>query len=353
MKETKDAKIETIQGMRGLAILGVVSYHFLFGEFGFLPSKYGYFGVQLFFCISGFVVFRSVISTDKLIVFMRKRFSRIYPTLTLVVIVNFLVSYITRIPELVHSNKPINLIASLTLIDPNLLHHFFRSDFDYTLGILWSLTVEAYFYLGLGLTFFLLKRDQNKTFLFFLTLMIFSQIFSFLSQLLPSNSLVKLITGTMNLFGIQYLPWFLLGMFLNLVISSNRSNWNLLILTVAFSVSQTINTELSKNGFDIFAIVISFITAIFFVISSPLFKAFSNFLSLSLLQEIGNSSYELYLIHTSIAVVVNYYIPQQVDESYRIIFNLFLIPATIITSIFLERKITSKIGTFMRNGIEK
>jgi exopolysaccharide production protein ExoZ len=86
------AKIQNIQALRGIAVLSVVFFHLLMierkygGSRTILPDlfQFGMFGVDLFFVISGFVMF--TVSRGKFQIpkqtlrFIYHRMARIYPT---------------------------------------------------------------------------------------------------------------------------------------------------------------------------------------------------------------------------------------------------------------------------------
>jgi peptidoglycan/LPS O-acetylase OafA/YrhL len=76
-----------LDGLRGLAALAVVLYHYLyhynslFGHSFAIPDFLwiGYYGVHFFFMISGFVIFWTISRTTKALDFIWSRFSRLYP----------------------------------------------------------------------------------------------------------------------------------------------------------------------------------------------------------------------------------------------------------------------------------
>ncbi len=81
------ARVAELDGLRGIAALSVVAYHFMWGyptEFPHLPhlpimAYWGRYGVHLFFAISGFVIFMTLNNTTQARNFLVARFSRLYP----------------------------------------------------------------------------------------------------------------------------------------------------------------------------------------------------------------------------------------------------------------------------------
>ncbi|MDB5300255.1 MAG: putative acyltransferase [Phycisphaerales bacterium] len=96
-------RIGGLDALRGIAALGVLLYHYtsnyqrLFGHRGqpLFSLHWGALGVQLFFIISGFVIFMTLEKTRRPIDFVRSRFARLFPVywaaiaLTLVVLTLF------------------------------------------------------------------------------------------------------------------------------------------------------------------------------------------------------------------------------------------------------------------------
>jgi peptidoglycan/LPS O-acetylase OafA/YrhL len=84
------SQVHSLTSLRGLAAWWVVAFHFDLYLFPYLPSwafyfvSKGYLAVDLFFCLSGFVIFfnygnLNVTSAREIRVFYLKRFAKIYP----------------------------------------------------------------------------------------------------------------------------------------------------------------------------------------------------------------------------------------------------------------------------------
>ena len=94
-----------IDGLRGIAILGVVIYHaeLLFNNNHLFPG--GFLGVDIFLVISGFLITRIIndeytregkFSFKK---FYQRRFRRLIPALTVVVIISTIFAFFTLYPS--------------------------------------------------------------------------------------------------------------------------------------------------------------------------------------------------------------------------------------------------------------
>ncbi|MCF5396765.1 acyltransferase family protein, partial [Pseudomonas syringae] len=158
-------RLYSLQGLRGVAVLGVVLFHMMSVESKFsggdilLPPWLDFFqlGVDLFFVISGFVMvivsrgrFQSAIEAQR---FLFNRVSRIYPTYWLYFFITLAV-YLVQ-PGMVNSGHgSSNLIMSFLLL-PN--------DKVLLVMVAWSLLFELWFYVVFS--GFLLFRERSLPFL--------------------------------------------------------------------------------------------------------------------------------------------------------------------------------------------
>jgi peptidoglycan/LPS O-acetylase OafA/YrhL len=154
-------RLYTLQGLRGLAVLGVVLFHLMSVEARFsggdslLPGFVISFqlGVDLFFVISGYVMvlvsrgrFQQRIEAQR---FLFNRFARIYPTYWLYFFITLAV-YLLQ-PALVNSGHgPSNLLMSFLLLP---------SDKVLLVMVAWSLVFELWFYVVFS--GFLLLRERS------------------------------------------------------------------------------------------------------------------------------------------------------------------------------------------------
>lgn len=179
----------TLDGLRGLAIILVVTYH----NFGFINfSVFGWLGVDLFFVLSGFLITNILLNSlgkkDYLKNFYVKRILRIFPLYYLSLAIFLFVTpvlfqnihsdyfrqnqiYIwTYLQNWLYSFKPTN---------QTLLHHY------------WSLAVEEQYYLVWPFVILLIK---NKRVLLFITLL-----------LLVSVNALRVIVWSMKADSLSYL----------------------------------------------------------------------------------------------------------------------------------------------------
>ena len=139
------ARITDLDALRGLAALAVVLFHYTSRYNQFFPQApappfsmpWGHYGVQLFFGISGFVIFMTLDRTRHLADFALSRFSRLYPAYWAAMILTALV---------VHAAGQSNLRqgAGTFLVNLSMLQNFLGvPSVD---GVYWTLSVELAFY---------------------------------------------------------------------------------------------------------------------------------------------------------------------------------------------------------------
>ena len=139
-------RFQQIDALRGLAAMGVLLYHYtsmfprLYPEqvgHPFFNLSFGYLGVQLFFLISGFVIFMTLERTSSAADFVVSRFSRLYPTYWCAVALSVAGVALSGPPTL---QLPWHeVLANLTMV-PRLFH---ARNVD---GSYWTLFVELVFY---------------------------------------------------------------------------------------------------------------------------------------------------------------------------------------------------------------
>lgn len=140
-------RLVSLDALRGLAALSVVAYHYLSrydelyaeGDRGRLPGwPYGYYGVHLFFIISGFVIFMTVDRSKRIRDFALSRFLRLYPLYWGCVVLTWTITQLFGPED--RATGVGTMLVNLTM---------FQSwvGVDYVDGVYWTLTAEMTFYI--------------------------------------------------------------------------------------------------------------------------------------------------------------------------------------------------------------
>lgn len=154
-------RILELDVLRGIAALSVVMFHFTtvyhnryeHPEEPIISIPLGYYGVQLFFMISGFVIFLTLSKTENYKDFLVSRFSRLYPVYWVSVLITFFTIQTFGL-------KGVDLDLSEAVINLTMLQGVFGiSNVD---GAYWSLMYELIFYVFMLaiFQFRLLKRIE-------------------------------------------------------------------------------------------------------------------------------------------------------------------------------------------------
>jgi len=173
-------RLSRIDGLRGIAIIGVMLVHSLL----LLPNPYensfsaffslGQYGVAIFFLVSGYIIAYIAQKNFNTTDFYIKRFFRLAPLYYLFMALCLIFNHTDLTSPEIIKISPWNLNNFVTHI--TFLHGLFPFFISSYLGVMWSLTPEIVFYL-----FFPLINKLSDKFLF--VLFIFSFILSNLSKL--------------------------------------------------------------------------------------------------------------------------------------------------------------------------
>lgn len=142
-------RLQELDALRGIAAIAVVFFHFTMEQeatnWGF---KLGVTGVDLFFIISGFVIFLTLKKTKNWRDFAVSRVSRLYPAYWAGVALTtlFMAGYARATAQPLEEGLLTRFLVNLTMFQ----HYFRVPDID---GVYWTLTVEMLFYLLMAAIF--------------------------------------------------------------------------------------------------------------------------------------------------------------------------------------------------------
>ena len=142
--KTTGSRIEELDGLRGLAAIAVVLFHYttryseIYGRETGLPFEfpYGNLGVELFFGISGFVIFMTLDRTRSLGDFVVSRVSRLYPAYWAAIILTTAVVNLEGMTEFMRS--PFEITVNFTMLQSFVGVRAVD-------GVYWTLAVELAF----------------------------------------------------------------------------------------------------------------------------------------------------------------------------------------------------------------
>ncbi len=201
---THSPRLLELDALRGAAAASVVLFHLTtrFNEL-YRPAQppswqfdSGHLGVNLFFIISGFVIFMTLDRTRLPMDFVVSRFSRLFPAYWCAIVLTFVVTHTLGLPE-----KSVSIWIALA--NTVMLHGlFFVPHVD---GVYWTLEVEMIFYFGM----FLLFRSGrlHRVFESMLALLALRLVYVLSERVFG----IDLPWTLSRLLILNYLPWFALG----------------------------------------------------------------------------------------------------------------------------------------------
>ena len=298
-------RILYLDGLRCVAIFSVILFHYFSGwtqpyrfenfyPYGnlFVPYfRFGYYGVHLFFIVSGFVITLTLYKCTTAREFVIRRFARLWPSMLLCCLISLLL--LRAIPIHYFLPSALGLIPSLTFVDPRYFNWLFHSTkFQWIDGAYWSLFVEVRFYLLAAIIYFTCKVR-------------FVQNFCMVSAIVVATNLViyffhlrghKLLN---QLFFVEYLPWFLLGIAFYLL--ENHLQPRLRSALFSIAILSLLATAALDHSYSELAITVSL--PLLFLAAARL-AIVNRILSFKLLTAIGAASYSLYLLHQRLGVTL-------------------------------------------------
>lgn len=299
-----------IDGLRAIAILYVIGYHFF--PYGL---RNGYVGVDIFFVISGFLISSVIIAElaeDKFSFsqFYKRRIHRLFPTLVFVLLFCFVMGWILLTgDEFKQLNQ--NIVAGGAFVS-NLLQlqqvgYFEISSETKPLLHLWSLGVEEQFYFFIPLFIFFCWSRNKLLGLMLLTIGLLSFVYNI-------NIIHSDITSAF------YSPltrvWeLIMGCLLAYIMSLGIFSTTPIVIRNFFSIAgvallaSSVWLISSDHSFPGWWALLPTFGALFMLAGGPEATINRTFLSHSLFVSIGKISYPLYLWHWPLIALMNIVVP--------------------------------------------
>ncbi|MBT5772937.1 MAG: acyltransferase, partial [Dehalococcoidia bacterium] len=277
-------RIRELDALRGVGATMVVLFHFttMFDRFYDHPSTFtlsfdvGYYGVNLFFLVSGFVIYMTLERTKSARHFIVSRATRLFPVYWIAVLITFAAVALIGLPG--KERTVWELLANLTM-----LHEY--AGIRHIDGVYWTLSIELAFYIWM-FAFFragLLQRPLRMFLIWLTTNILIFGTASALGITLPNVFGIALFTAYGNLFfaGIGFYIW-----------RQTRSPAGLFLVVVTFALEAAVRTDV---------ILLSLlIWTIFGLAATGQLRV----LAIRPLIYLGAISYPLYLIHEHVGYII-------------------------------------------------
>ncbi len=236
----------------------------------------GHFAVDLFFIISGFVIFMTLERSQSTMEFAVSRFARLWPAYMTCA------AFTGSVIVLLHFN-PMQLTIKDALLNPLMMSKALGNvaiDPSY-----WTLTYEVLFYAGATVTFLLLRiRRMEWVCLAWLVMAFIARISGFDTNHQRFGVIL----------GVDFCQLFVLGMMIYLI-SKRRHTW-LTMLTVLLAFSMTLfGPDFNPGHLKLWQFML--MTAVFALTVWLIAEGRLHFLNIWPLLFLGDISYSLYLVH--------------------------------------------------------
>lgn len=305
-KQLKVGYRPDIDGIRAIAVLAVIFYHFNITGF-----SGGFVGVDIFFVISGYLITNGIVKgVDNTRFsfgdFYIRRTRRLIPALLFVITITYAGSFFILSPKDFAS-----LSGSVVYALSGISNIFFWMQSDYfdnfsTLKPLlhtWSLSVELQFYLLWPLYLIVLCRITKNIHFRALAVFLFFIIFAFLAIYyisVDSSGAFYLTPFRMHEFAIGAI-----GAFINHLFNGKRFNQALYILGFFLVLYSIFSFDIKSIIFPGYYALIPCFGTLLMILSGEK-TAISMLLSCRFPKYIGEISYSLYLVHWPIYVLGSY-----------------------------------------------
>lgn len=322
--------------VRFIAAISVVIYHYIGtpdSDFGLFTgiAQFGYLGVNLFFMISGFVIFSSAMNRSPS-EFAISRIIRIYPMLWAgVLLTSIFILYYGGFEGRV---SVVSIIANFTLLN----QYLGIKNID---GVYWTLQLEIkfYFFIFALMAFKLINNYKVWLSLWLISTVLFlfcEQPFIFTWLLSP-----------------EYSGFFIAGIALYLIYQDglNRFNSILLLLSTVLNVYTTFKGTGSFIEGAYFwqqvtsTVIILIITLLFYFISSKKLSTSKN----SFIMTLGALTYPLYLFHNLIGKFLITHLSEFVSEGLS---TIIIVIVMILLSFIMHKLIDGKFTLFIKKALE-
>lgn len=310
-----EKRLSELDTLRGIAALLVCLLHFGFCNFGIT-------GLDLFFMISGFVIFMSISNSKSLKSFWIARFIRLFPIYILSIFIALFFCRICIVPSPISWNF---VAGNLVMLQPVFKTTYFSI-------VYWTLYIEMMFYLFISVIW-VIKMFKNMEWVLLIFLLLSLCLHS--SYLLINSKSIEriyiLTRGYLPL--VSYFHIFASGIVFYLIYSKGLKLIHVLLLSLCLFLT-CITHNISGNAMYFIGwpvrllIVAGFYLAFFLIINHK-----ARLLSSPYLTVTGAISYALYLEHSTFGIWVKEFFSGKIGLVFSSIIGIIasLILAFLIT----------------------
>ena len=296
----KLGRILYLDGLRGIAILLVLLFHAYsrwpeiipFGDrFAKFPLfAHGWLGVNLFFLISGYVIYLTLDKPRSAMNFFVRRWLRLFPAMLVCsLIIYFSAAFFFERPAGMPAFR--DLLPGLSFIEPIWWRKLLGPPQGALEGAFWSLYVEVKFYLLAGFFYFVFGE---KKMIWMLCIVFFSSLaVPVIGNSFPDLDL-SLANQILFILSAKHFGWFAAGSLFYLYARQQRIH--VLISAIAIGLASSIALNQGPG------VVLAGMLIVLLFTMSILNKRMQTILTTPGLLTLGFASYPLYLLHENMMV---------------------------------------------------
>jgi peptidoglycan/LPS O-acetylase OafA/YrhL len=317
-----------IDGLRAIAVLSVIFFHFgIYGN--------GFLGVDIFFTISGFLITSIVYNetlnnTFSITKFYLRRIRRIIPLVLFIVLFSLIVGYFVMLPDdfenLCESIIATNLFSNNILLLITTGNYWDVVNEYKPLMHTWSLGVEEQFYLLFPLLFSIFKSNKKLI----ITILTILTVFSLIIFINSNNSESKFYLLQYRFFELSFGGIGALTFFNNRI----KHRYSIIILIIILGLL-TFRLKLT-NDFLIFSITL--LTTLLLCSDLDEDKITHKLLSNNYIVWIGKISFSLYMVHQFVLSFFKYFLFDNLNVLQIIFLLIIIFVISIFTYLFVENK---------------
>lgn len=320
-------RISEIDSLRGIAVIFVMLYHYTSFVSTLNDSEFvfhlGFYGVNLFFTISGFVIYMTLSNVKSIKQFLINRVSRIFPAYLGALFVTYGVL-------LFFSDR--NIPFSMFMINLSMMQEFFNV--GHVDGVYWTLTRELifYFFITMTILFRVVKIE---------VVIIAFMIYTIVIKIITSKFLVESSAYADYLLFLNNYTWyFFQGIALFLLYRDERFDYKriaIILLSIVLTYGSGHTLSLITN-------------LIFILLFILMYYKKLNLINHVSLRYIGTISYSLYLLHNEIGMIMIYALYPYVDWWSILITCIAMIIISIFFYNYVERPLGKKCKNYLSNN---
>lgn len=315
--EGGSTRLVEVDALRGIAAMAVVLFHmstrynqlFTPAETASWALPHGHYGVNLFFIISGFVIFMTLERTRRPMDFVISRFSRLFPAYWCAIVITFVITHALAMP--------IKTVTAAQAAGNFLMLHGYLG-IPHVDGVYWTLEVELMFYLGM-FTLFITGRLHRLV-----PVMLGVLALRIAYVWLERGFGIELPWTLSRILILPYIPWFCLGMAVYKFVSTRDGSvrqWQVLAVAALATLALT-------DGPGLAALAVVLALLVWGAASARL-----PWLGNRVLVWLGAISYPLYLLHENIGWCVILRLSERgvpIDVATLVAIALALVMATLL-----------------------